>query len=65
MLRYNKDGKFNIPFGKYKTINYSELLNPSYESLLSRTEILSESFETIFQNYNDENNFMFLDPPIR
>jgi len=63
MLRYNKDGKFNIPFGKYKTINYSELLNPSYESLLSRTEILSESFETIFENYNDENNFMFLDPP--
>jgi DNA adenine methylase len=63
MLRYNKDGKFNIPFGKYKTINYSELLNPSYESLLSRTEILSESFETIFERYNDENNFMFLDPP--
>ena len=63
MLRYNKDGKFNIPFGKYKSINYSELLNPSYESLLSRTEIVNESFETIFENYNDEHNFMFLDPP--
>jgi DNA adenine methylase len=63
MLRYNKDGKFNIPFGKYKTINYSELLNPSYESLLCRTEIVNESFETIFENYNNENNFMFLDPP--
>jgi DNA adenine methylase len=63
MLRYNKNGKFNIPFGKYKTINYSELLNKDYETLLGRTEILNEGFEYIFENYNDENNFMFLDPP--
>jgi DNA adenine methylase len=63
MLRYNKDGKFNIPFGRYKTINYSELQNKEYEQLLSRTEVLHTSFEYIFENYNDENNFMFLDPP--
>jgi len=63
MLRYNKDGKFNIPFGKYKTINYSEVVNPDYEDLLKRTEILNASFEYIFETYNNENNFMFLDPP--
>ena len=63
MLRYNKSGKFNIPFGKYKTINYSELRNPKYEELLKKTEILNKSFEYIFENYNNENNFMFLDPP--
>jgi DNA adenine methylase len=63
MLRYNKSGKFNIPFGRYKTIKYNELLNKDYENLLSRTEILNESFECIFKKYNDENNFMFLDPP--
>lgn len=63
MLRYNKNGKFNIPFGKYKTINYSELLNKSYETLLSKTTILNKGFEYIFENYNDENHFMFLDPP--
>jgi len=63
MLRYNKDGRFNIPFGKYKTINYDDLKNPQYEILLSRTEILNKDFEHVFQNYNDENNFMFLDPP--
>jgi len=63
MLRYNKNGKFNIPFGKYKTINYNELLNKDYEILLSRTEILNKGFEDIFANYNDANNFMFLDPP--
>lgn len=63
MLRYNKAGKFNIPFGRYKTINYSDLLNKEYEKLLGRTEVLNKGFEYIFENYNDENNFMFLDPP--
>ena len=63
MMRYNKNGKFNIPFGKYKTINYNELMNKDYEKLLNNTEILNEDFEFIFNKYNDENNFMFLDPP--
>lgn len=63
MLRYNKHGKFNIPFGRYKTIDYDALLNPEYEALLSRTEILHQGFEYLFQHYNDEHNFMFLDPP--
>ena len=63
MLRYNKNGKFNIPFGRYKTINYNEIINKDYEILLRRTEILNTGFEYIFENYNNENNFMFLDPP--
>ena len=63
MLRYNKKGEFNIPFGRYKTYNYEEIKNKAYEILLKRTEILNNSFEYIFENYNDENNFMFLDPP--
>jgi DNA adenine methylase len=63
MLRYNKNGKFNIPFGRYKTINFEELLNEDYEILLKRTEILNKGFEYIFENYDNENNFMFLAPP--
>lgn len=63
MLRYNKKGKFNIPFGRYKTYNYENLKNTNYEDLLKRTEIFNKSFEHIFNNYNDSNNFMFLDPP--
>jgi DNA adenine methylase len=55
MSRYNKNGKFNIPFGRYKTINYETLKNKNYETLLSRTHILCKSFEYIFENYNDEN----------
>ena len=48
MLRYNKNGKFNIPFGKYKSINYNELLNDNYEKLLQKTIILNENFEYVF-----------------
>ena len=63
MMRYNKSGKFNIPFGKYKSINYEDLLNKDYEDLFNRTEIFHGEYENIFMEYNDENNFMFLDPP--
>lgn len=63
MLRYNSKGEFNIPFGRYKTYNYEEIRNVNYEKLLQNTEIYNKSFEYIFENYNNENNFMFLDPP--
>lgn len=63
MMRYNKKGKFNIPFGKYKKINYDDLLNEKYENLLKNTQIFNESYEYIFENFNSDKNFMFLDPP--
>ena len=63
MLRYNSSGKMNIPYGRYKTINYSDMDNEAYEKLLSTTTILHGSFEDVFNNYNSPDNFMFLDPP--
>ena len=63
MLRYNKKGKFNIPYGKYKNCNFEDLKNEDYETLLKRTDIIHGSFEEVFQKYNDKNNFVFLDPP--
>ena len=63
MMRYNKSGGFNIPFGRYKNYSYDNLLDPAYETLLKRTTILHTDFETIFRDYNSPSNFMFLDPP--
>lgn len=63
MMRYNSSGKFNIPFGRYKTYNFVDIINKEYENVLNNTEVLCESFEVIFEKYNNENNFMFLDPP--
>lgn len=34
MMRYNKQGKFNVAYGRYKTICYDNLLNPQYENTL-------------------------------
>jgi len=63
MMRYNKNGKFNIPYGKYKTIDYKILKDKDYINIFKNTIIYNNSFEYIFDNYNDDNNFMFLDPP--
>lgn len=63
MLRYNKSGKFNIPWGRYKTIDISPLKDKKYRRLLEKTEIFNHTYNKIFEIYNDEDNFMFLDPP--
>ena len=63
MLRYNSKGEFNIPYGRYKNYNFEDIKNKDYETLLKRTDIFNKDFEYIFKNYNDKDNFMFLDPP--
>jgi DNA adenine methylase len=63
MLRYNKNGKFNIPFGRYKNYNFEDIKNEKYETLLKKTTIYNKSFEEIFNKYNHSSNFIFLDPP--
>lgn len=64
MMRFNRAGKFNIPFGSYKTYTFEELLAPEYAALLSQTEVLNASFEEVFVKYGqDEDAVFFLDPP--
>jgi DNA adenine methylase len=63
MIRYNSDGNFNIPWGKYKSANFDELINPRYTSLLERTTILQSDYNQIFDDYNHQDNFLFLDQP--
>ncbi len=63
MLRYNKKGHFNIPFGRYASIQYEDLLDPRYEELLRRTDVRCAPFQEIFRDYDDPGNFVFLDPP--
>ena len=63
MLRYNKSGKFNIPYGRYKTYNFELLKDERYENLLKNTKVECKDFTWMFENYNSSDNFMFLDPP--
>jgi DNA adenine methylase len=63
MMRYNRDGGFNIPFGRYKKITCDDLTDPKYTELLKRTDVCCCDFSTIFDTFNHKNYFMFLDPP--
>lgn len=63
MLRYNKKGKFNIPFGRYKTYNFEILKEKKYENLLKNSQVFNKDFSYIFKKFNNKKNFMFLDPP--
>jgi len=61
MLRFNSDGKFNVPYGFYrsfKSLSYPEGL----EELLSETEIYNQSWEKTVKTAG-ENDFVFFDPP--
>ena len=63
MMRYNKKGEFNIPYGRYKSCNFDDLLEERYLKVLKNSEIFCTDFEKIFEKYNNSSNFMFLDPP--
>jgi DNA adenine methylase len=63
MSNYDKKGNFKTTYGYRKICNFTDLQNEKYVDLLKNTTILNSSFEYIFENYNDQRNFMFLDPP--
>lgn len=61
MIRYNKDGVFNVPYGRYKNFN-TKVVTPSHRALLQKTEIYNLDYSEIF-NMSNEEDFIFLDPP--
>lgn len=61
MIRYNKKGEYNVPFGRYKNFN-TKLLTEEHYNLLKNTEIYNEDYTKLF-NMASTNDFMFLDPP--
>ena len=61
MIRYNKQGKFNVPFGRYANFN-TELATLGHKQLLETATIANESYQASFEKAT-ENDFIFLDPP--
>ena len=61
MIRYNKAGKFNVPYGRYKNFN-TNLITKQHSLLLQNSSICSGSYKKIFDMAND-GDFVFLDPP--
>ncbi|HFU4204562.1 TPA: DNA adenine methylase [Streptococcus suis] len=61
MIRYNSNGEFNVPYGRYANFNTS-LLDEEHHKLLKRTEIHKGSYEKGFE-LAGPSDFVFLDPP--
>jgi DNA adenine methylase len=59
LCRFNNSGEFNVPFGKYKTINYRYDFT-EYVEVLQRWEFTNKDFSDLIINQDD---FIYCDPP--
>ncbi len=65
LFRVNRDGEFNVPFGRYKNpdiLNKDNLTNAAM--LLEKTQIIRGDF-TRCRKYVDDHTFVYFDPPYR
>lgn len=61
MIRYNKQGDFNVPYGRYKHFN-TKFVSEAHSQLLQSTEIMCGDYEEVFKQCRVD-DFVFLDPP--
>lgn len=59
LCRFNSKGKFNVPKGSYKTINYTYDFT-AYSSLLGRWDFVNKDFSEVKKESSD---FIYADPP--
>jgi DNA adenine methylase len=59
LCRLNKSGEFNVPFGKYKTVNYATTFNP-YRKQFREWNFKNEDLEKLEVTRSD---FIYADPP--
>lgn len=61
MIRYNRRGEYNVPFGRYENFN-AGLVTEAHSRLLRSSRIYNSDYSEIF-NKSRSADFMFLDPP--
>ena len=61
MIRYNSQGEFNVPFGRYNSLN-TKGITLSHSKLLQRAVLFNTDYSDIFKMTSID-DFMFLDPP--
>ncbi len=59
LCRFNSKGQFNVPFGRYKRINYVTDFS-AYQATFSSWEFSAVDFEAVMFEPND---FVYADPP--
>lgn len=63
VYRVNRDGKFNVPYGKVKNLIFDRNALQESSIALRGTEILCQDFEATIDQA-EQNDFIFCDPPI-
>lgn len=61
MIRYNSNGEYNVPFGRYPNLN-TKMVTKEHSRLLQRAEVLQQDYSGVFDRAKT-GDFMFLDPP--
>ena len=61
MIRYNRSGEYNVPFGRYPSFN-AQLVTRRHSELLQGAALYSTDYGQIF-DMAQEDDFLFLDPP--
>ena len=61
MIRYNSNGEYNVPFGRYPNLN-TQLITRKHSELLQKAELFNVDYKKIF-DMTSPDDFMFLDPP--
>jgi len=59
LCRFNQKGRFNVPFGRYKKINYIYDFRP-YQTIFKKWDFVCADFEELVFNNGD---FIYADPP--
>jgi DNA adenine methylase len=59
LCRFNRSGGFNVPFGRYSTVNYRRNFE-SYESLFRTWSFIAGDLESV---QLDPDDFVYADPP--
>ena len=62
MLRFNADGKFNVPYGWYKKMKKISYNSKELSNLLNNTTITNLDWKLAISSAKS-NDFVFLDPP--
>lgn len=64
LYRVNKKGRFNVPFGKYKSPNFcdADALHTA-SGILKKAVIVCGDYLSVLREYAKAGDFIFLDPP--
>ncbi|MEB0014550.1 Dam family site-specific DNA-(adenine-N6)-methyltransferase, partial [Glaciimonas sp. Cout2] len=64
LYRVNRQGQFNVPFGRYKNPKILDEASLQAASILLRdTTIVCGDYKTVLREHAQQNDFIFLDPP--